>query len=124
MDGIAGTATLTQGDSDQRQLEFVVETSAPMNRLNVTAWKHGVQVYQSAKPGGENPEPIEPASKRPRLEDSASAQLGDQSTAGRSELSSVPNKCIWVMYSNYPIVPDKMQVVRAAGVLKVIVPIE
>eukprot|EP00892_Ulva_mutabilis_P002943 jgi/Ulvmu1/1264/UM109_0062.1 len=114
---------------DKKHLEFVVETTAPMSRIHVRCWRHGVQVYQSKKRASEGADrPGNPgSSKRPRITSDRSrgtSPHADGGTISQSDMSAIPGTKLWILSSHSPLVADAMQVTHTVGVLKVTVPVE
>lgn len=135
IEGTAGTVTLAQlGDTSKKQLEFIVETKAAMNRLHVNSWKHGVQVFQSGKhaAGAAGQAGTSGSNKRRRTASGPAATVGvegvaaenaDIGTQSVSERTAIPGSRLWVLSSHMPLQPGKMSVIHTPGVLKVTVPV-
>lgn len=131
IEGSAGTVTLAQsGDSDKKQLEFIVETTAPMERLHVTSWKHGVQVFQCGKHAAEATiqASSKSSSKRRRItaEPACTDAAATEQTAAvpNSDRAAIPGSRVWVLSSHSPLEPGEMKVAHTPGVLKVTVPVK
>jgi len=131
--GAAGHARLSQfADGDKKQLEFVVETRAPMSRLHVRCWRHGVQVYQSRKrtPEAAGRSGNAGSSKRKRSGDERNRGSGaavahaNGGAAPQIDSAAIAGTRLWILSSHRPLVADAMQVTHTVGVLKVTVPVE
>lgn len=135
IEGTAGTVTLAQlGDGSEKQLEFIVETKAAINRLHVNSWKHGVQVYQCGKHAAGVPGQAgtSGSNKRRRTTSGPAASVGPESVAAEqagvgtqslSERTAISGSRLWVLSSHMPLQPGKMCVIHTPGVLKVTVPV-